>query len=192
MPGDSIVVLEPHVEQALVPEELGVVREGRAGDVGRARLRRSRSCRSEGSETRAATIRASSEASIAFVELDLVRDPEPGRVPQGSVRACEVQVARAAGRVVHVAHGGEGHAHEQMQALPLGLEEGLHRHVARDVVGGRGGHGRERRDAAMPRGRRRLTERPQAYRVTLRLASIGRAIPRQCILAAVTFQPKRA
>src|SRR5262249_2669287 len=54
-------------------------------------------------------------------------------------------------RVVHVAHGLQRHAHEQPQALPLGLDEGPDHHVGRDVVrpGARGQRQRERRGKAV-------------------------------------------
>ena len=75
--------------------------ERRARDVGQRPRRRSPKLRSEGSETRAATMRGGGEAGVVFVELDLVGDPQAAPRARSEASApCEIQVAGPAGRIV--------------------------------------------------------------------------------------------
>ncbi len=129
-------ILEQDVEQSLLPVQVHVTRQRRAGEVCERLL--------VGGEGLVGLERHAgigdprqAEAAVVFVELDIVGNPQRCRVPERRVGEREVEQARAAPRIVHVAHGFQRHADEKMQPLSLRLDEGMHRHVVRDVVGGR-------------------------------------------------------
>jgi hypothetical protein len=71
---------------------------------------------------------------VAFVELDLVAEPERRGIAQGCIDAAEVEEAAAALRHVDVAHGFERHAHDQPERLAFRLDERLHPHLVGNVV----------------------------------------------------------
>ena len=142
------VVVEEDVEHRLLPDDLGVGGQQRALDVGERLLpgleravRRQRDL--DGGDRRLG------QGGVVLEDADLLPHPHHGRVGElvPLARPLEVEVARPVGRERHVRQGLERHAHEEAQALPLGLDEGLHRHVAGDVVGRLGGgQGQEQAD----------------------------------------------
>jgi hypothetical protein len=77
------------------------------------------------------------EARVTFVEFDEVGDPESRGIGEHFVDACEVQIAPAAFRKADVAHGPEGNANEQMEALAIRFDEGLNGDIVGNVVSGR-------------------------------------------------------
>ena len=79
----------------------------------------------------------SAEAGIAFVQLDIVGNPQCSRVTKRGVGSREVQIARPACRKIYIATGTERHSNEQVQPLSLRLEKCLNRDVVRDIVSGR-------------------------------------------------------
>jgi hypothetical protein len=144
-------VLEQDVEQPLAPEELGVLGEPGPGQVRQRFVVRPE--RPVGLERGAHRDNARRrQLGAVLVEIEIIRDPERGRVAQRGVGAREVEqvgVPRAARLgVVHVAHRLKRHAHEQPETLPLGLEQRLNRDVVGDVVSRRDSdpdNGEERR-----------------------------------------------
>ena len=142
------VVVEEDVEHRLLPDDLGVGGQQRALDVGERALpgleravRRQRDL--DGGDGRLG------QGGVVLEDADLLPHPHHGGVGELVPLAgpLEVEVARPVGRERHVRQGLERHPHEEAQALPLGLHEGLHRHVAGDVVGRLGGgQGQEQAD----------------------------------------------
>ena len=76
------------------------------------------------------------------------------------IEGCKVQIARTAGRPLHLLQRFERHANQQTQPLAFRLDERLHRHVIGNLVRSRVGrqekedqHPRQKEDApAQPRG----------------------------------------
>ena len=84
-------ILEQHVEQPLLPENLRWPCGSRgSGDVRERRARRRGTSVSESSDTRASTMRGRGETHVAFVELDVVGEPQRRRVAQRGIDAREV------------------------------------------------------------------------------------------------------
>ena len=126
-------ILEEHVHQPLVPEEFHLLREPWAGEMGaRLRERRERFVRwQRHPRVHHAWIR---ELHFAFVQVDVVSEPQVGCRAQRRIRAREVQIAGAALGHGHFAHRGERHAQQQLQRTALRLDESLHPHVGRNFV----------------------------------------------------------
>src|SRR5260221_4988553 len=114
------LVLEPDVEQALVPIALRLLRQPRARQVGPGFFERSEAAVPRQGHPGGDDAWVS-EAGIVFKELDLVGDPQVRRFEERIVRPREVQEAHPAGRIVHVAHGAEGHANQPMETRTLRL-----------------------------------------------------------------------
>ena len=148
-------ILEQHVEELLAPVEVELLREARAVEVGTRRL-----VGNEGAVGRQRHARGGDprrrQAAIVLVNLDMVDQPELGRVAQGRVSARQVEVTGAAGRHVDVAHGGHRHAHEELEPLSDRLDEQVDRHVRRHFV--RAGAGREDKRGETGKGGERAAE----------------------------------
>ena len=97
-------------------------------------------------------MRGGGSAHVVFVERDVVDQVELGGVAQRLVGAREVEIAGTAGREIHLDHGGQRHADQQLEAMALGLDECVDLDVGRDVVRGCGQ--RERTDERPHDGRR--------------------------------------
>src|SRR6266853_5995340 len=102
-------VVEQNIEHGLVPEDLGIAWQARAGDM-RERfivghegpIRFQRHAGFHHSRIR--------EADIAFVNLNLFSDPKSCRLMQRRIDSIEIQVARALFWKLDIAHGLERHA----------------------------------------------------------------------------------
>ena len=73
--------------------------------------------RSDGSDTRAAAMRGAGEARVVLVDVDVVDQPELRRVAQRLVGARQVEIARAAGRKIDLAHRRQRHAHQELEPV---------------------------------------------------------------------------
>jgi hypothetical protein len=126
-------VLDQHVDQALAPEQLGVIGQACPGDM-RERLvvRRKRLVGGErgahGDDPRPA------ERRVAFIKLKIVDNPNGGGVVKHGVGAADVEPIGSPQRGFDVAHRLERRTHEQPQPLPFGLDECLDGDIVRDVV----------------------------------------------------------
>ena len=86
------------------------------------------------------------EQRVVFVELDLARQPDHRRIAQRLIDAIEVDVVAFLAWKLDVHDRLERHADEQLEVLPLRLDERLHGDVARDVVRRHPRHARRRDD----------------------------------------------
>ena len=134
------LIVEQHVEHRLLPDDLRVGGQQRALDVGQRALpgleravRRQRDL--DGADRRLG------QGGVVLEDADLLPHPDHRRVGElvALARPLEVEVARPQGGERHVRQRLQRHPHQEAQALPLGLDERLHGHVAGDVVGRRGG-----------------------------------------------------
>ena len=138
------VVVEEDVEHRLLPHDLGVGGQQGALDVGQRALPGLEGAVRRQRDPDRGDLRLG-EGRVVLEDADLLSHPDHGGVGElvPLARPLEVEVARPDGRERHVRQRLERHPHEQPQALPLRLDEGLHRHVARDVVGRLGGGERQ-------------------------------------------------
>ena len=95
-------VFQQHVEQLLVPVEVEVVGEARPLHV-RERLLVGGERAVGGQRHAHGRDARRTQARVVLVEVDVVDEPELGRVAQRLVGAREVEIARAAGRELHLA-----------------------------------------------------------------------------------------
>ena len=136
-------VREQHVQQPLVPVELGVVAEARLLEMReRAFVRGEGAVRLE-RDAGIDQLRLA-EPRVVLVKLDLAGEPQGDRVAQRAVDAREVEETSLALRHVDVAHRLERHAHQQFQRLAFGLDEGLDADFVGDVVRPRARREREK------------------------------------------------
>ena len=128
-------ILEQHVEHRVFPVERSFIGQSRARDVCKCVVviakRPVGGNRCQGGDELG--IR---EPLVVLVQLHLIADPQESGVAQLGVGSCEVEVARATQRKLHVAHCAKRHAHEQAQCSTLRLDDDLDRHVVRNFVRG--------------------------------------------------------
>ena len=137
--GDRI--LEQHVEHRLLPDQLGLGWERRAGDPGQGGV--------EGQEGAIGGERHPGRDDPRLVqgaailgEPHRARDPDPRGVGEQRPGSSQVEVARSPEREIEVPHRLERHPHHHPQHAPVRPEEGQHGHAGGDVVGrGRPGPG---------------------------------------------------
>src|SRR5437763_85190 len=90
--------------------------------------------------------------SVLFVDVDEIGDPQAGGVRQKRRKLFDMEVAGLILRKVDVTDGFEGCSHEELQSSTRGLDEGLDRYVARDVVSpGEDGRCKRRQPDNQPR-----------------------------------------
>ncbi len=130
-------VLDQHVDQPLAPEQLRVGREGITRDVGERRVERGERLVGGLRGTNGGDARAA-ERGVAFVQVDVVDQPDGGGVVQDCVGAAHIEPVGAAHGVFDIAHGLEGRADQHLDAPTIRLQQHLDGDVVRDVVGPQG------------------------------------------------------
>ncbi len=92
--------------------------------------------RSDSSDSRVACHPRFPQPGPSLADFDQSGDPHGSGIGQLRRQLLDVQIAVLLGNI-EVAHGHQRHAHQKLQTPAGRLDEGLHRHVARDVVAGR-------------------------------------------------------
>ena len=128
-------VLERDVEHPLFPVDLGVLAEPRpADDVGkRGVVGVERAVGGQRYAQRPGYRRG--QAPAVLVELDVVANPEVGRVVESAVDPGEVEKAGGVSRDVQVPERLQGHPEQQRERLALGPDKPEHRDFVGNVVG---------------------------------------------------------
>jgi hypothetical protein len=109
--------LEQHVEKHLLRHEVFPIGRRRLADVGERRIEGREGAVGQDRDLRRGNAGRGQPVAV-LIQLDEPRNPHRGEIRQPGGQLRNVEIAGGLGRELDIAHRGQRHAHQQLEAIP--------------------------------------------------------------------------